>query len=230
MRTYILRQLDRVGRRVTSGLLRRSGDGFDLLEVAQLRAAFDSASYYERHMLTARACTNDLELLSSAIELADKDGLFLEFGVASGRTISHIASRHSGPVHGFDSFLGLPENWRTGYEKGTFAGVMPEVPPNVHFEVGLFSNTLPDFVTKHSGSVSFVHIDCDLYSSTKMILDTLAGRFYPGTVLVFDEYFNYPGWRAHEFKAFQEFVSESHIKYDYIYFVPRHQQVCVIIR
>jgi hypothetical protein len=25
-------------------------------------------------------------------------------------------------------------------------------------------------------------------------------------VIVFDEYFNYPGWRAHEYKAFQEFI------------------------
>ena len=28
-------------------------------------------------------------------------------------------------------------------------------------------------------------------------------------MIVFDEYFNYPGWRGHEFKAFQEFVAET---------------------
>jgi hypothetical protein len=38
----------------------------------------------------------------------------------------------------------------------------------------------------------------------------------PGTVIVFDEYFNYPGWRLHEFKAFQEFISTTNRKYRYI--------------
>ena len=28
----------------------------------------------------------------------------------------------------------------------------------------------------------------------------------PGTIILFDEYFNYPNWEQHEFKAFQEFV------------------------
>jgi hypothetical protein len=33
---------------------------------------------------------------------------------------------------------------------------------------------------------------------------------------VFDEYFNYPNWQAHEFRAFQELVSRCHVEYEYL--------------
>jgi hypothetical protein len=35
---------------------------------------------------------------------------------------------------------------------------------------------------------------------------------------VFDEYFGYPGWQHHEFKAFQEFVHTNRVTYKYLYF------------
>jgi len=35
---------------------------------------------------------------------------------------------------------------------------------------------------------------------------------------VFDEYFNYPNWRRHEFKALQEFKAEFGLTYRYIAF------------
>jgi len=59
------------------------------------------------------------------------------------------------------------------------------------------------------------HIDCDLYSSTKTVFDWLKPRIRAGTI-VFDEYFNYPNWHQHEFKAFKEFVEECHVKYEYL--------------
>jgi nitronate monooxygenase len=67
------------------------GDSYDILEVACFRAALDSAEHYERHFLTCPAFDSDLTLLSKALELAEPNGLFLEFGVASGRTINHMA-------------------------------------------------------------------------------------------------------------------------------------------
>lgn len=35
-------------------------------------------------------------------------------------------------------------------------------------------------------------------------------------VLVFDEFFNYPGWKYGEYKAFMEFVESNNVKYKYI--------------
>ena len=78
-----------------------------------------------------------------------------------------------------------------------------------------------------SGSppIAFVHIDCDLYSSTKTIFDLLTDRLIPGTIIVFDEYFNYPNWENHEFKAFQELVAQRKLAYTYLAFA--RQQVTV---
>ena len=33
---------------------------------------------------------------------------------------------------------------------------------------------------------------------------------------MFDEYFNYPNWQAHEFRAFQDLVARCHIEYEYM--------------
>jgi hypothetical protein len=46
---------------------------------------------------------------------------------------------------------------------------------------------------------------------------------------VFDEYFNYPGWQQHEFKAWQEFVAASGLSYEYLGLVRNNQQVAVRI-
>jgi hypothetical protein len=72
-----------------------------------------------------------------------------------------------------------------------------------------------------------MHIDCDLFSSTQTIFRLLVDRIVPGTVILFDEYFNFPNWENHEYKAFQEFVAKQGIKYTYLGFA--RQQVAVQI-
>ncbi len=74
-----------------------------------------------------------------------------------------------------------------------------------------------------------MHIDCDLYSSTKTVLGLLKDRLRDGAILVFDEYFNYPGWEQHEYKAFLEFIDQSGFKFEYLGCNPRHQQVAVML-
>ena len=76
-----------------------------------------------------------------------EDTLWLEFGVASGRTINYISSFTKHNVYGFDTFEGLPEKWRVGCEKGAFNqnGVLPAVNENVVLIKGLFCDTLYSF-------------------------------------------------------------------------------------
>lgn len=184
----------------------------------QLRATLDSADYAEAHMAGAAVYTDKLAVLEHGISQARHDGLFLEFGVWSGRTINFIAERHDGIVHGFDSFEGLPEDWTREYRRGDFAtnGRLPEVRPNVRLHRGWFDRTLPGFLREHEGPVAFLHVDCDLYSSTRTVFEALGGRIGAGAVIVFDEYFNYPGWREHEHKAFQEFLAERGLTARYL--------------
>ena len=83
------------------------------------------------------------------------------------------------------------------------------------------------WLKENSDPVAFIHVDCDLYSSTKTIFDHLGDRLQVGTIILFDEYFNYPNWRNHEFKAFQEFVAGHKIRYTYLAYA--RQQVAVRI-
>jgi hypothetical protein len=208
------------------------GDGFDILAVACFRAALDSAEHYEKHFLTCPVFDHALSLLSKALDLALPNGLFLEFGVASGRTISHMAvNTPRTHFYGFDSFEGLPEAWRSGYDRGEFAQAeLPVVPPNVTLIKGWFDDTLPTFLRDRPQTpLSLLHVDCDLYSSTKTIFANLKDRIVPGTVIVFDEYWNYPGWREHEFKAFEELLAETGLRAQPFGFVSSHQQVGFVI-
>jgi hypothetical protein len=156
-------------------------------------------------------------------------GLVLEFGVATGRTLNQFG--HWLPhktVYGFDGFDGLPEDWTSRMRKGFFArDRLPRVRDNCKLIVGWFNETLPGFVERHSEPLALLHVDCDLYSSTVTVLDCLRDQIVPGTVIVFDEYINYPGWQLDEFRAWQEFVSDHGIEYEYIGRVSRHQKVAV---
>jgi Methyltransferase domain len=204
--------------------------GTNLIQVAEYLATADSAAYCTEHMLKSELAGDDFRLLARAVDWCSVDGMILEFGVASGRTINHLADLcpdHT--VFGFDWFQGLPETWRPGFGRGRFANHVPIVRPNVVLVEGLFEQTLADFLANRPEPVALLHIDCDLYSSTRFALNTLATRIGLGTIIVFDEYFNYPGWRKHEFKAFAEFVADHDLTYDYLGFVPTHQQVCVRI-
>jgi hypothetical protein len=187
---------------------------------ALLQDALDeTVAYIKSAMSSAIIRRDELEVLRFAVRQARVDGLYLEFGVHSGRTISHIAglAPHR-TVHGFDSFEGLPEAW-AGYTlgKGAFRqDGPPAVPDNVELHVGWFDETLAPFLDSSPGAAAFVHIDSDLYSSAKTVLDGLADRMVEGTVIVFNEYFNYPNWREHEYKAFQEFCETHGVEYEYL--------------
>jgi len=171
------------------------------------------------------------KLLAYALESAIADGLVMEFGVHTGSSINVIAGLTRGAVHGFDSFEGLPEDWKAGSLKGEFsiAGRLPKVRPNVTLHPGWFENTVAPFMATQSQHVTLLHIDCDLYSSTMTVLRACDRALRVGTVIVFDEYFNYPGWEQHEFKAWKEFVAERGISYEYIGYAARHYSVAVRI-
>jgi hypothetical protein len=196
-----------------------------------LRALQRSVDYIENTMPNALGFESQRELTEFALSAVQIEGHYLEFGVFTGGTIRFIASRiGSRVIHGFDSFEGLPEAW-SGFSLGRRAfdvgGRLPRVPANVRLHRGWFDDTLPQWVTANPGPVAFIHIDCDLYSSTQTILTLLADRCVAGTIILFDEYFNYPNWEVHEYKAFQEFVTKYAVKYRYLAFA--RQQVAVRI-
>lgn len=229
MKTIAKSILDRIIRYAYRNAPIAGDDGFDVGVMMKLRAALDSADYCIAHMPRARAFRDAPTLLSFALSQVTVQGCYLEFGVASGRSINHIARQVGTTVHGFDSFEGLPEDWHTGFERGAFAQRPPAVSENVTLHVGWFNETLPTFLENNRDSVAFLHVDCDLYSSTHDIFTFLGERIVCGTVIVFDEYLNHPTWRQDEYRAFKEFVDTRRVRYRYLGYVPKHQQVAVII-
>ena len=186
---------------------------FDIDLLRDEHAGYRSALFVENEMPRAVSCEGREAVLDAAIEaakLSAPGNLICEFGVCDGHTINHIADRVSCLVHGFDSFKGLPEAWRPGFDAGHFArqGV-PEVRPNVRLHVGWFEATLPAWLDANAGQIALLHIDSDLYSSARTVLETLRGRIGLGTVIVFDEFFNYRGFEAHEFRAWHEFLETT---------------------
>jgi hypothetical protein len=201
---------------------------FDL----RLEAKRESVAFIRQHMKTALLVDDRYKLLSYALSQAPKQGLVCEFGVAGGKTIKRIANQVGGVVHGFDSFEGLPEDWAgTDQRAGSFSqkGKIPKAPPNVQFHVGWFDATIPKFLAQNDGPAAFLHLDADIYSSTKTVLDLLKPRIGPGCVMVFDEYFNYPAWAEHEHRALCEFLAESGLSCRYIGFSTMRGQAAVKI-
>jgi hypothetical protein len=204
-------------------------------DVTAVRLASESSARYV--IANMRAVPNfkvdyDLHdwIVRTQLDSTLGSGLFAEFGVATARTINHIARlKPNHIIHGFDSFEGLPEDWTSRMPKGFFArSSVPKVQNNVNLHVGWFNDTLPKFKAEHGNTpLQLLHIDSDLYSSAVTILETLKDNIVPGTVIIFDEYLNYPGWELDEFKAWQEHVAKYNIKYEYIGRVSRHQKVAI---
>jgi predicted O-methyltransferase YrrM len=147
-------------------------------------------------------------LLRFAVEEAHPKGSIVELGVYKGGTIRFIARNVPADrlVHGFDTFTGLPARWSGNSTRFEAGGVPPKVPKNVSLHVGLFEDTLPEWIEEHPDPIALLHVDCDLYESTASAFRYLGPLVREGTIIVFDEFFNYPGWQGHEFRAFQEFV------------------------
>jgi len=198
----------------------------DFLDFARLhparemkRIALEETVQYARtHMRNAVGMESAREVLAMALQEVSVQGHYLEFGVYKGGTIRFIAQNvgSSQVVHGFDSFKGLDQAWSGDPSRFDLGGRSPKVPRNVILHKGLFADTLPGWLKKNSGPAAFIHIDSDLYQSAKCVLDLLQGRIVPGTIIVFDEYFNYPNWQEHQFKAFQELVERCQIQYAYL--------------
>jgi predicted O-methyltransferase YrrM len=199
----------------------------------QRRALATTVEYVERHMRHIDSVASKKELLMKAFKSADISGdrLICEFGVFMGSSINFIAKATTKPVFGFDSFEGLPERWRDGCDKGFFAVPrIPKVRENVTLIKGLFHETIPVFLNQNAGTMGFLHIDSDLYSSAKTVFDFLGARLRPGTVIVFDDYFNYPGWEEGESKAFMEFLDKNNLSFEFISYHRNAQQVAVILK
>ncbi len=158
----------------------------------------------------------------------------LEFGVSEGNSLTSIINANQNSqsrFFGFDTFEGLPEDWRSGWGKIPKQSYSTQgVPPvfddkRVSLEVGLYQETLDEFLRDFTpkGQI-IIHVDCDLYSSSLYVLtrcDKL--RKYKPLILMDD--FTSP---LHVFRAFVDYVSAFAVDFEFLAASGRYyDQVCV---
>jgi hypothetical protein len=182
--------------------------------IARRRARWETQRFVKREMYDVISVRHGGEVLDWALREIAKSpaiqGMYLEFGVGMGGSLRKIAKHHY--VYGFDSFKGLPENWRYKFPAGYFKLDETELQQiesvqNSELVIGLFEDTLREFIGQRDASdraISFAHIDCDLHDSTATVLNHIGPFLEPGAIVLFDEYFNYPGWKGGEHRALLE--------------------------
>ena len=185
----------------------------------------ESADYMDKHLDNVVIIDDDsrARILNIALNEIKLKGLHCEFGVHQALQLNYLAkAKPNQHWYGFDSFEGLQENWPGGYHgKGWFSkqGQIPVVNKNVKIIKGWFKNTLPSFFKKNKEKISFMHIDCDTYQSTKDVLDNIDPKLLQkDTLILLDEYISYWGWKENVFKAWKEYVNKHSIKYQYVLF------------
>jgi len=172
--------------------------------------AVDRLGYF-RTVLTALKCCPS----------KTTEGFICEFGIWKGASLSILCKIFSDrTVHAFDSFEGLPRRWRH-HLKGEYKVGMHEVkvPKNAVIHKGWFVDTIEPFADAiGDDQISVMHIDCDLYESTKTVLFGLNSSIHKGTIIMFDKYFGSKDTNDHEYKAFMEYCEYFEVGYRYLFY------------
>ncbi len=139
-------------------------------------------------------------------------GDYVEFGSHGGTTFLFAhdeikRGRKGRKLWAFDSFAGLPEqsgelDYHPGWKKGKMATPVDGfvalcrqrgIPDHAYNIVpGFYEDTLTDTSdadAKLPSDIALAYVDCDLYSSTKTVLEFLQPRLKHGMIVAFDDYF-----------------------------------------
>lgn len=215
----------------TKYLDKKDPSPLDFLKVDAARDGYDTFSknmsgsmiFQTRPDMRSFVIRESLKLLNGSVKV--KKPLFLEFGVAGATSINHFAtllSKSDVKIYGFDAFLGLEEDW-LGMHRGRTAGAysyqgnLPNVSKNVELIVGWLQETLVDFLDKHkTGTIVFAHFDMDTYSPGRYGLEKIKPFLRKGSILLFDDFYAYPGWRNNDFKSLNELFTDK--EYEFIAF------------
>ncbi len=160
-------------------------DTYGVSQVLHKQSVDESAEFIKKHISNCLLFGDKRRMYGYVSKCLGRfDGqpelLFFEFGVHTGTSINFLSANTTQPFYGFDTFEGMPEEWRGwNIEKGQFSmqGQFPKVNSNVTLIKGLIQDTLPLFLEQNPGKkIAFIHIDTDIYSAAKVILQLCKSR------------------------------------------------------
>ena len=157
-------------------------------------------------------------------------GDYAEFGVYRGgcARLIHALMFGDRKLHLFDSFEGLPDDWTESKKAGAFRLEPDQIPTfnsrRAVLHKGWFKDTVPEWAKTMTGSLAFVHMDADLYSSTLDALFGINKLVAKGTIILFDEYVF--GAQDDEHRAFTDWAEQYSRKFEYLWRTVG-PQVCV---
>lgn len=155
-----------------------------------------------------------MQLMRMVRSVAKIPGDMAEVGTYKGVSSKLMAEARGGQkktLHLFDTFEGLPELQeidRSHFTEGQYVADLSEVAeylgtyPDIALYAGVFPKTANPIVSK---KFSFVHLDVDLYESTKDALAFFYPRMEQGGIIVSHDYLTAPGAT----KAVQEFMADK---------------------
>jgi hypothetical protein len=197
-------------------------------------------------------------MIAQAMEFVKINGVsgdYFEFGLWQGKTFkyAHKMKRRYGlsrlKLRGFDSFAGLPEHEQSAdniWHQGQFAFARADLERELRlsgfrddeFELveGYYDQSLNRALIERLAfekvMVAIAYIDCDLYESTREVLRFLADFLQSGSIVCFDDYYNYRGALDQgEARALTEFqVSRPQFRFlPYFTYAPLGQSFIVRI-
>jgi O-methyltransferase len=136
-------------------------------------------------------------------------GDYYEFGCFTGASLNHAIRTHlkfsknknkinfmNRSFLGFDSFEGFPQEVHPEYTSKNFKSNYSKVKrledkyDCCKIIKGYFSDSLKEINQKETNSIAFAFIDCDIYDSSKDIINFLENRLSNGSFLMIDDYYN----------------------------------------
>ena len=157
---------------------------------------------------------------------------YFEFGCHSGRTFSSAINATkflkfpNFEFFAFDSFQGLPETnpeidgnfFKSGQYYTTKDQFIKIIKKNTGVKLkqsnifeGFYSDILNESLLEKLPSIGLVYIDCDLYSSSKEVLNFIKKLLMNGSIIMLDDYYcsSKSGSLKGQRHAFDEFLSEN---------------------
>ena len=136
-------------------------------------------------------------------------GDYFEFGCFTGSSINHAIRTHlkfskkklknnfmNRTFFGLDSFEGFPEEVHPEYKSENFKSNYDKVKLlETKYDCckiikGYFSDSLKEIDNQKEKKIAFAFIDCDIYDSSKEVINFIKNKLSNGAFLMIDDYYN----------------------------------------